>query len=575
MLPTRSRRDNTMANVPIGQVQTSQFDLSHYHRTSLKFGWLTPFFMKPTMPNDRWYIGAEALVRMPKLFAPIMEQVEFHMAWYYVSNDIIYDQWKATVKPALGGAGAPVSQFPYLTLTLDDQNFDPTITWNLLTQYMGLNTTLQAPVAGITWKFNALPIAAYWKIWNDIYRRPQIQPEWGLSDVSHDPLKPLGLEEPLIRNLDFSAGEPYNVNTMFQTYHDDWRLLMGFTTTVAQGYLQPVPRNWNPDYFTMATFEPQYGEEVQIPMLSDNLNFPLTNDQKTKVFRADTGAVPTSSDIQVTSGNLRATEAGVDIFLDSSGTAGTLAQLRFAESMQKVLEKLNRAGDRYRNYIREFFGVDPSPGADDYTVFIGQHTGIIPITEVFSTSATRGANDQIGEGVGAYSGRGIGNATTRMFQYHCKEHGHIIGICNIQNRSGYYQGIDKVWLQETWEDIPLADFAHTGDEPIQNRELVVRRDIAFDHADNTATFGYVPKYSWMKYSNDVVSGELRITRNAFHLARTIDENETPILDGEFLLCVPNITRVMETSASSSDAYLWIWNQAIVIRNLPKYSVPML
>lgn len=570
MLPTRSRSENAMSAVPMSNVPTSLFDLSHFHRTSFAMGDLVPFYQEFCLPGDRWQLRVEAQLRTPSLYFPVMEKLEIHTAFFFVRYSALYDGWKAVVKPNFDDQISE-EQIPYVQFTYQDSvgAADTTNWMKTIISYFGIPVPTVNPATDVTLKVNALPFAAYWKIWNDFYRDTIVQPEWGFPEGFFV----RQTEEPLIRNLDL--GDP-NWTSDYLNYWDEWWLEMNGAIDPG-GFVHrewmPTQRNWNPDYFTAGTYSPQYGEKVQIPVFDQDLIGGPMN--PSIGYGAATGTLPTGTNgLQVTPSGIENTNSAL-ISIDVSGTAGTLAQLRYAEALQTFLERVNRAGDRYRNHVREFYGADPGDSGD-YAVYIGSQTSVIPIGEVWQT--TPGTNDtEAGQELGAYAGRAIGQQFTNTFNYSCPDFGHLIGIINVQNRSSYHQGLSKYWTMETWEDIPQAQFAHIGDEEVLERELLLRMDLGFDNENQLRTFSYVPRYSWMRYRNDYISGELRKFYTQFHMSRSWPETgTTPQFNGRFLQAhdIP-VDQAIRVNADYHSVYAWIWTQAQVIRALPKYGVPML
>ena len=592
MLPSRARQENAAMPAPMVPWGSSYFDRSHFHKTSFNYGQLAVTTCQEVMPGDTWRLGIEALLRHPKLFFPIFEQVELHTAFFYVKNTTLWDKWKAFIKPDIDvSADWTTTPTPMPTCDLifselaNDQGVD---LWNKLTvAYMGFPSPINNDFTGErTIKISALPIVAYWKVWNDFYRRPQLQPEFGRSSDQS--------EEPILRDITDPEGD---VTQMLSDYFTEWADAMGGNEWRDDPGIGPTNpflphllnrRNWTPDYFTMGTYEPQYGEDVIIPVFSNDAITLGDLSQATRSWSIATGQIQdAASSVSVHStGNLRSTGAGAppEIALDVSGTAGNLRELAYAESMQRFLERINRSGDRHKDLIRTSFGADPSPFNDDYAVFIGARSSVVAITDVYSTSDSRPAeNNQLSEGVGSYAGKAIGSMNTGAMSITCNDHGFIIGIINVQPESSYMNGIPKMFIRKDWQDYAWPDFAHIGDQEVEARELVLNYQFPLDDPENTKTWSYVPRYQEWRYQNSITSSEMRRYWTGMHFTRTFDQNQpAPNLSGYFLQCIPDEARVFEivggqdaTGAGSNTVYAWLWITAEVIRRLPKYGVPKL
>lgn len=563
----RTRGENITQHVPLKSIRTSSFDLSHDHKTSFALGELIPHLTLPLLPSDSVSVSCQILMRFPKLFFPIMHRVETHVAYFFVPNDVIWDKWKAFIKPdfTLGGVDITPVTAPTINVTfaLDQDGID--LQRKRIIEYMGFPTP-QTPPGDGAWNtqgidINALPIAAYWQIWNDYYRRPQTQYAFGTDEWESEP--------PILRGADTD----FDYTTVMDNHYLLFRQINDTVDGSQKGWLNVQKRNWNPDLFTMATYEPQYGAEVLVPMVAD------PDDPKTWPSNWYAGGGTQSVGAMTQDGtapNRRTRVNNLDHYLDVQSTAATIASFRYAEAMQAFLERLNRVGDRYRDVIRGFYGVDPSPFADDYAVYIGSVTGQTIISDVMTTAEFTVTQPQ-GKGVGSYAGKIVALENTPTYQYQAKEHGWLIGIVNVQPTSSYFEGANHFWFWQTWEDIPFDEFAHVGDEELKWKEVYLDYGIAPDHADHDLTWGYIPRYQRWRYQNDVVSGYLRTSYNSMHLGRTFKgaNKEQEHLSFDFLQCNPEDSRVFEITKNGDDVvFAQIWNQVRVIRQLPKYGIPM-
>ena len=95
----RQRQENASMPAPMGSPNTSLFSRGHYHKTTFNMGDLIPFTVHEQLPGDRWNLGVEALLRFPKTLFPIMEDLQLHVAFFSVNNDLLWDKWKAFIKP--------------------------------------------------------------------------------------------------------------------------------------------------------------------------------------------------------------------------------------------------------------------------------------------------------------------------------------------------------------------------------------------------------------------------------------------------------------------------------------------
>jgi len=558
MINNQTREFSQFASRPDNfQRSKNKFDLSHDHKTTFSMGQLIPFLTVETLPGDEFDIDSEIMCRFAPLYLPIMHRCDLSVNYFYVPWRIIWEQWEKYITQQEDLLA------PYFEMLVD--SIDDDGRYSIL-NYMGFPTDDVAPGGGNinVINVNAGPLAAYWKIYNEYYRNSQIQ------------------EEILI---ELQAGE------------ND---ITGWTLYMGNAPLFVANRLWNRDYFTAALPTPQIGEEVLIPMYNPDY---LTEDgaQPRGPWRlravddhavAGVGAVSHGGWGGATDRGLKTTVDTTGTYLDIQETAAPLRDFRLAARMLEFLERLMRTGQRYRDFLKGHFGVDPDPGTIDLPVYIGGYKGRIIISEVMATAQTINVDADTVTPLGAYAGQALAMESGKSrIKYFCREHGFIIGIVNIQPRTSYFQGLSKMWTRGvgvpnadpgTVYDYAFEQFAGIGDQEIRFKELRYDYNNVQDNINhNEATFGYIPRYSEYRWQNDVVSGEMRTLWLSFHLGRiftndAVDSLTSPVLNHDFVTCFPDVSRAFQVSAAQDhEIYAWIFNNVYVWRSLPKFGVPTL
>ena len=585
----RTRGENAMAQPPlVPGIPTAVHDLSFDHKTSFNCGQLIPQLVLPTLPGDHWYLSTTLATIYPKLYLPLLHRMETHISFFFVSNESVWENWKAFIKP-LFSATNPIT-WPKIEYSFSNIAGDEVNRWrDTIYAYAGFPVPTEEPGVNITAiPFDAVILVGYYKLWNDFFRRPQTQVAFGEAAGDRG-------EYPILRKGEVT---PAQIKTYLTTEYSQWESDNNYESPLTTGgvdvedkLLKPLYRNWNPDMFTMATFEPQYEDAVQVPMFDDTLtdsffggsgSAPIKGPRRTKRLSDDVAlsGVELYQNTSAPAEGIGLSQDNTDSnpsYFDIQETAATMRQFAYAEALQSFLEKYNRTGDRYRNLIIGMWKTDPSPGALDYAVHIGSIQGTANVTPVLTTASFTTTNNP-SSGAGSYTGNMSSLDSTPIFEYRCNQHGHIYGIVNIQPRSSYMQGVDKMWLRETWEDFGWPQFAHIGDEALKNKEVSLSWDHQWTDDENENTWGFVPRYTNFRFVNDRVSGELRDEWQSFHFTRIFDAGEVPPLDGNFLFCYPQESRVFEITGGADPShtiYAWIWNQVKCIRPIPKYGIPML
>lgn len=519
--------------------QRNWFDgLSHPWRASFTMGKLVPFLTIETMPNDYYKIGAEIMLRFAPLYLPIMHNVNLSVEYFFVPFRILWR--KETLSPE--HANASWEDFimgkdenalvPWYEYTAIDYQYG---TAGELPMYMGVPTIIEDGV-GLTYQIpiNALLLAAYYDIYDQWYRNDQLQ-------------------APILASESIQNGAIGN--TVFPNAP---------ATTLSCVY-----RNWGRDLFTSCTYEPQQGSAVQIPLVDEAFNGPT-------LWRKDSNNNPaTAGPLQANALQYTQDNAGDKVYLDIQATAGDIAQFRFAAIYQEYLERAMRVGDKISDYYPAFWHTDPYKGTLQVPEFIGAKKGNVVVSEVMSTTQTETLK------VGSYAGQAIAlESHKNTVEYHCLEHGVILGLITVYPDTAYFQGLEKMWSRQTRLDYPDPRFALIGDEEVLNKEIQYTFQTALLDR-NDQVFGYREKDLDSRFKNGTVAGLLRTTLNSFHLARlfnpTDPENLTngSVLNSLFLQCRPRITDVFQVVEGEDEIYAYIWNDVKVKKMLPKFGIPQL
>jgi len=499
-------------------------DLSFNHKTTLTMGALIPLAVKEVYPGELCRLRNEVKMMFAQLYLPIMHQCYFTVDWFYTTYSSVwknaqYDNWEKFITQ---DPSAPWTDWPYFNY----KRADAVYTDGIL-NYMGFN----APPTGGTLiaqvPVSALPPVIYAKVWNEYYRNDQIQ-----ADIFAVPEY-------------FSQGN--NTNFIEQLLPN----------------LRVLRRNWPRDYYTSATPTPQQGANVLIPSYEVD---PVTGDFiAQKIFLLD-GSVPTNAALNVIDGMLQASSQSEAVLQLSS----TMRDFRYAAQMTEYLERSLRAGDRYTEFVQRMFGYNPNPLYIDRPVWIGGYTGDIFISEVLATA-------EAGEySVGQYTGQALARDNTPQFTYQVPDFGNVMCLLTVYPKASYYSGLETMWTRKTKMDYMWEQFALIGDQPMKNKEVWFSWYDA-DIAWNDQIFGYLPQYTQFKYSNDIVSGQMRTLWQSFHLGRKFDEATDVILNSDFITCKPDIGRVfnVDAEAGEHECYVHAFNSIEILRRLPNNALPQL
>ena len=547
----------------------SQHDLSHACKVGTKIGLLTPVMNLEVYPNDTFVIKSqEVMLRFESLIWPIYHKLDISIDTYYGTNNMLWSNKDLGFNAFITKGTKTDTSIEWAHCELNGTDIRDNLVTPFNTKY--LCEYLGVPIPGSDYEgegtlsnleVNVLPIALYYKIRDEFYRRPQVQDEIYVPVTN-------------------GANPAYDVNNS--------------NSMVLQ---ELVYVNWPFDYFTMATPSPTYnGMDVLIPLVNEQIQDADGNGiaGPYQWRSAQTGLTVASGrnlhhssphEIGGGTGTFQTSDytggaPGGGAYLDIMSTAGTIRELRTSEAIQKFYERLNRSNDRFNDFSLGFFGTSPYPITIERPIHLGGRTGTVRISEVMQTASTWEAS---GPGTGAtftgdYTGQALGIVKNERITFTAKEHGWLQTMVSIRPRSSYYQGLAKKWTRNSWMDYMFPDFAQIGDEAI------LRKELYFNWLDgdttNNETFGYVPRFQHLRTEHDTVSGSLRedaqsaYGRDGFHLGRKFDKNSSRTLEDAFLKCIPRTTDVFQQIDSQDDhVWMYVYNDVTVYRKMPKYSIP--
>lgn len=536
-------------------MKKSKFNLSYLNSTTGNAGYLIPFLLQPTLPNDTFRFSLSSFIRAQPMVAPLMHEVKFYTQYWFVPNRIIWDDWEQFITG--GGDLTAAPSFPVLKA---GTKFEV----GSLGDYFGFPTGVD--VGGIS----VLPFRAYAEIWNTRYRDQDLQSEIGISyDSGDDSTTSLKLMSPSWKRDYFTTARaftqrgpqiaiPVGSGSGTITKFGAWSFNTGtytsksITPNIPAASIRPpdVPEPLTAIEVTSGSFV--YNSDSKELKFTGSLRLVygiVVQDLNSVTVVFDmTSANPTPMPLQDSSytDNLNqfsnfAPQDSIDIganltslsislnqsksyspYTSTSNTLGSISirDLRASSALQRYAERSLEWGNRYEEFIQREFGIKPRDSRIQRPEYLGGGSGTLQISEVLQTAEGQDT------GVGTMRGHGIAGVSQRPIKFRASEHGIVIGLISIRPKPVYTQGVPREFLKKSRLDFFTPELANIGMQEVLERELY------FTPTNANSIFGYSDRYAEYRYNQPKVTGEFRSTLSFWNMARQFDA--PPVLNASFI-----------------------------------------
>ena len=494
----RNSEYNFAQNPQVG-VSRSRFQRNSDNKTTFNTGDLIPIYLDEVLPGDTHEIDTACVMRMATPIFPVMDNAFCDFYFFFVPNRLLWEHWKEFMGENKETAWTPKTEYSVPQVTAPKGGWAE----GTLADYLGLPTKVE----GIS--VSALPGRAYGLIYN----------EW-------------------FRNQNVTQPTLVEVTDATTTGKNDGSKTNDSAITLAK----PLKAAKVFDYYTGALPEPQKGEPITLPLSGNAPIVPYEDDLKTVsqddiyardyVVTGDTKKAKFGLQYTQNVGTYRVQGANtiatngeeIDRYLMadlSSANATTINQLRQAFQIQKLLEKDARGGTRYREVLREHFGVISPDSRMQIPEYLGGYRLPINVSQVIQTSSTDNTSP-----LGNTAALSVTTMNKPMFTKSFTEHGFIMGLAVVRTDQTYQQGIERMWSRTGRYDYYWPVLANIGEQAILNKEIYAQGNAKDDEA-----FGYQEAWADYRYKPSKVTGLFRSNAqqslDAWHYAQ--DYNALPTL----------------------------------------------
>lgn len=527
--------ENRFAENPQVEVSRSRFQRNSDNKTTFNTGDLIPIYLDEVLPGDTHQVDVACVMRMATPIFPVMDNAFCDFYFFFVPNRLLWEHWKEFMGENKQTAWTPKTAYSVPQVTAPKGGWAE----GTLADYLGLPTK----VDGIS--VSALPGRAYGLIYN----------EW-------------------FRNQNVTQPTLVEVTDATTTGKNDGSDTNDSAITLAK----PLKAAKVFDYYTGALPEPQKGEPITIPLTGNapivGKNVDNGENIEYSLRVVDGGNVRVSDfyinapDIKYPNGSTRVQDESQNAFLYAdlgNVTAATINQLRQAFQIQKLLEKDARGGTRYREVLREHFGVISPDARMQIPEYLGGYRLPINVSQVIQTSSTDSTSPQ-----GNTAALSVTTMNKSMFTKSFTEHGFIMGLAVVRTDQTYQQGIERMWSRKGRYDYYWPVLANIGEQAILNKEIYAQGNAKDDEA-----FGYQEAWADYRYKPSKVTGLFRSNAqqslDAWHYAQ--DYNELPTLSTAWMEQGEDEMKRTLAVQSQPDFIADFYFMNKTTRCMPVYSIP--
>lgn len=556
---------NIFSDVKVESFPRHVFDKSYTNSFTCNHGYAIPVFVDDVIPGDRIDLKSYGRVQLQPLATASMQNIKCYIRYFYVPYRILWEDWDKFISQD-GFSTETAILAPYTTVNGEFMNQLTTrYGSNTLLEYLGINFSnwednqFVPKIPNSKISFTLFRHLAYFKIWNRYFRDENIQSELSLVEELVPGLNSFVLSNPLFEFLPVAYEKDYFTTALPWTQKGEPVSLSAFISGIASGTVDN----------TAVRFTSEDPNEV-VPSSWRKLVVGFNVNDSSPVY--NTGIVSNNVD------------SGDDVFMNlviptvtvepsSLSTSVNINELRYANALQRYLERLALGGNRPAEFYLSMYGVKIDDLRIGDPLYLGGGSTYIHVNQV--TQMSESANTPLA----TLAGNGVATPSMEINEpYYCQEFGVVMGIMYLRPEINYSQGIAKETQLFGHLDYYNPIFAHLGEEPVMTSELYADSNLVIDPAhpefNNDDIFGYQSRYAYRKARRNEVHGELKSDLSTWLLSANFVRK--PHLNSDFISVDQNYDIFAVIDENLSHHYICeLHHDYKVESSMPDFAIPSL